>query len=147
LGMNLEDNPLSAATRRDLPFINGMQTLGILANFQEPGLNLAGTASYEDERAAQTGAQNLELFDDYLKSWGTLMALIGIVQPLRSLTAESAGNEARFVAEVDGVAVDRLLNQLDGLLPGATSDPAPAAPAPATPATPMPAAPSGTPPQ
>ena len=120
LGMNLKDNPLSAATRSELPFLNGMETLGVLANFQEPGVNLAGTAGYADEGAAALGAQNLEHLDDYLQSMSSLMALIGIQQPLRSLTAEAQGNQARFVAEVDGTAVNRLLTQLDGVLPSTT---------------------------
>lgn len=132
IGINLKENPLSAATRNDLPFLNGMATLGILANFEEPGLNLAGTASYDDDNAARLGAQNLEQLDDYLQSMGWLMALFGIAQPLRSLTAEARGNEARFVAEVDGVAIDRLLSQADAILPGASS-PAPPTSGTATP--------------
>lgn len=120
LGMNLKENPVSAATRSDLPFLNGMESLGVLANFQEPGVNLAGTAGYADEGAAVLGAQNLEHLDDYLQSMSSLMALIGIQQPLRSLTAEAQGKQARFVAEVDGAAVDRLLTQLDGVLPSAS---------------------------
>jgi hypothetical protein len=119
LGMNLKDNPISAATRSDLPFLNGMATLGLLANFEEPGMNVAGTAMYDDDNSARLGAQNLESFDDYLQSMGWVMALFGIAQPLRSLTAEAQGHEARFVAQVDGVAVDRLLSQADALLPGA----------------------------
>ena len=118
-GLNLKENPLSAATRSDLPFLNGMATLGVLANFEEPGINLAGTAQYDDENAARTGAQNLEAFDDYLQSMGWVMALFGVAQPLRSLTAEAQGSEARFVAQIDGALVDRLLMQADGLLPGA----------------------------
>ena len=118
-GLNLKENPLSAATRGELPFVNGMATLGVLANFEEPGMNLAGTAQYDDENAARLGAQNLEAFDDYLQTMGWVMALFGVAQPLRSLTAEAQGNEARFVAQIDGAAVDRLLVQADALLPGA----------------------------
>jgi len=124
LGVNLKDNPISAATRGELPFLNGMATLGLLANFEEPGMNLAGTAVYDDENGARLGAQNLESFDDYLQSMGWVMALFGIAQPLRTLTAEAQGTEARFVAEVDGNAVDRLLSQADALLPGAVPGPA-----------------------
>lgn len=118
-GLNLKENPLSAATRGELPFVNGMATLGVLANFEDPGMNLAGTAQYDDESAARFGAQNLEAFDDYLQTMGWVMALFGVAQPLRSLTAEAQGNEARFVAQIDGAAVDRLLVQADALLPGA----------------------------
>lgn len=134
LGMNLTQNPLSEATRSQLPFLNGMETIGILANFQEPGMHLAGTASYADGASASQGARHLEQFDETLQSMGWLMALFGIAQPLRSLSAEATGEQARFVAEIDGALVDRLLIQADGLLPGATASPAPAsAPAPATP--------------
>ncbi|HEU5073464.1 MAG TPA: hypothetical protein VFU02_04815 [Polyangiaceae bacterium] len=127
-GLNLKENPLSAAARSDLPFLNGMGTLGVLANFEEPGMNLAGTAQYDDENAARLGAQNLEAFDDYLQSMGWVMALFGVAQPLRSLTAEAQGTQARFVAQVDGALVDRLLAQADGLLPGAGAAPPGAAP-------------------
>src|SRR5690606_34893657 len=103
---------------------------GVLANFQEPGLNLAGTAGYADEGAAALGAQNLEHLDEYLQSMSSFMALIGIQQPLRSLTAEAQGKEARFVAEVDGAAVDRMLTRLEGGLRSTTPAP-PAAEPPA----------------
>lgn len=141
-GINLKENPLSAATRNDLPFLNGMATLGLLANFEEPGMNLAGTAQYDDEGAARLGAQNLEAFDDYLQSMGWVMALFGVAQPLRSLTAEAQGSEARFVAQIDGAAVDRLLIQADALLPGAPGGGPPLFSAPATSAPPAPSAPA-----
>jgi len=137
-GLNLKENPLSSATRSELPFLNGMATLGVLANFEEPGINLAGTAQYDDENAARLGAQNLEAFDDYLQSMGWVMALFGVAQPLRSLTAEAQGSEARFVAQIDGAAVDRLLGQADALLPGAGSGPPLITPAPPSGGAPTP---------
>ena len=118
LGINLKENPFSEATHQQLPFLNGMQTLGVLANFQDPGVNLAGTATYPDANAARTGADTMKQLNDYLQSMGWVMALFGIAQPLRSLTTEAAGSEVRFVAQVDGVAADRLLGQLDMILPG-----------------------------
>jgi hypothetical protein len=134
MGVNLKDNPLSAATRRDLPFLNGMETLGVIANFEDPGVNLAGTATYPDASAAQQGAQSLKQLNDYLQSMGWLMALLGIAQPLKSLVTESALTEARFVAQIDGAAADRLIGQLDAFLPGGSQAPMSAptpAPAPA----------------
>lgn len=139
-GLNLKENPLSAATRSDLPFLNGMATLGMLANFEEPGMNLAGTAQYDDENAARLGAQNLEAFDDYLQSMGWVMALFGVAQPLKSLTAEAQGAEARFVAQIDGAAVDRLLVQADALLPGAAGGGPPLISAPPPTSAPPPGA-------
>ena len=134
-GINLKENPLSEATHQQLPFLNGMQTLGVLANFQDPGVNLAGTATYADPSAARQGADTMQQLNDYLRSMGWVMALFGIAQPLKSLVTEAAGSEARFVAQVDGAAADRLLGQLDAILPGGapTAAPQPSSRAPGSP--------------
>jgi hypothetical protein len=79
--LNLEESPVSAATRQQLPFLQGMATLGLLANFQEPGLNLAGTAGYSSAGEATRGAAGMEAMAEYLQAMGGLLAWFGGCAP------------------------------------------------------------------
>lgn len=145
MSLNLKESPVSNATRQQLAFLQGMSTLGLLGNFQDPGLNLAGTAGYGSAGEATRGAENLDALSESVKSLGGLLAWIGMAQPLRQVRSQVRESNVEFVAEVDGTALDALLAQIDRYLPTPPGAP-PSTPAPAT-ATPptggLPA--SGTP--
>jgi hypothetical protein len=89
----------------------------MVANFEHPGLNLAGTFSYADAQASARGAQNLVMLKNQLQSYSFLMALLGLAQPLRRLEAQANDKETKFVAEVDGRAVMQGLEFADKMLP------------------------------
>ena len=93
-----------------------MKTVALLGNFQEPGLNLAGTLSYTDEESAQRGAENLVRVRGMLEGYAPFMALLGIPQPVRKLEAQAKKEEVSFVAGVDGAAVGVLLDKAKDFL-------------------------------
>jgi hypothetical protein len=131
-GFDLRAQPITDAVRAQLPFLDGLETGRMVGNFKPPGLNVAGTLSYGEDQAAQKGAQNLSNLSQQLASWGWLMQLVGISQPVRRLEAQAAGKETQFVAELDGQGVAGLLDQAARLLPAALpSQPVPATTSPA----------------
>ncbi len=121
-GFDLRAQPLTDATRQQLPFLEGLETARMLANFEPPGLNVAGTLTYPDEAAAQRGAAALKRVDEMAKSWGWVASLLGIAQPIQKLEAQSQGSDAQFVAGLDGKAVGQLLDQAANYL-GVPSQP------------------------
>jgi hypothetical protein len=122
-GADLESQPVSAAVREQVAFVDGLRTLSFVGNFADPGLNLAGTLAYESEDAASRGADNLRKLHATLSSAGLLMALAGIPQPVRKLDAVAQQKETRFVVGVDAAAIAALLEKaqtyLGSLTPGA----------------------------
>lgn len=110
-GFDLRAQPITDAVRQQLLFLEGLETGRMVGNFQPPGLNVAGTLTYGDQAAAQKGAQNLANLSQQLSSWGWLMQLIGISQPVKRLEAQHESKDAKFVAELDGQGIAALLDQ------------------------------------
>ncbi|MFZ5891429.1 MAG: hypothetical protein ACOY0T_10290 [Myxococcota bacterium] len=124
-GADLTSQPLPAAAREQLAFVDGLRTVALLGNFADPGLNLAGTLTYGEADAAHRGAENLKQLHGQLSSYAPLMALLGIPQPVRSLNAQAEDKEVRFVAGVDGAAVAVLLEKAESYLSSLAARPAP----------------------
>jgi len=113
---DLTSNPLPAAARDQISFTEGLDTLALIGNFEDPGLNLAGTLSYGDANKAQRGAQNLVLTRSMLDRYAPFLALMGIPQPIRRLEAQPKDETVSFVMAVDGAAVAVLLDKAQELL-------------------------------
>jgi hypothetical protein len=96
--------------------LNGLETLAFVGNFAEPGLNLAGTLVYGDEAGAKQGAANVQALSQKLGTYGPILALMGIPQPVRKLEAEAKGKEAAFVVGLDAAAIGALLDKLPDYL-------------------------------
>jgi hypothetical protein len=111
-GADLRAQALPEAASSNLAFLNGLETLAFLGNFQDPGVNLAGTLVYRDEAGARLGAQNVQALAQKLGTYGTLLALVGVPQPVRQLQAEAKGKQAAFVVGLDGAALLQLLDKL-----------------------------------
>jgi hypothetical protein len=111
-GADLRGQAIPAAASSNLAFMNGLSTLAFVGNFKEPGVNLAGTLVYEDEAGATLGAQNVQALSQKLGTYGTLLALVGVPQPVRQLQAEAKGKQAAFVVGLDGPALIQLLDKL-----------------------------------
>jgi hypothetical protein len=117
LAIDSKAQPISQALTEQLAFLDGLHSARVLGNFQPPGVNLAGTMSYADDQAAQRGATNLARVQDLLSSYGWLMALIGIAQPIRRLEARAEATDTKFVCEVDSRAIGQLLDQAEQFIP------------------------------
>jgi hypothetical protein len=105
-GADLRAQAIPEAATSNLAFLN----------FADPGINLAGTLVYGDEAAAKQGADNVQSLSQKLGTYGTLLALMGIPQPVRQLQAEAKGKEAAFVMGLDADAIGALLDKLPGYL-------------------------------
>nr|PZN27375.1 MAG: hypothetical protein DIU78_05290 [Pseudomonadota bacterium] len=109
-GADFTTHPVPDAARRELAFLDGVSTLSLVGNFAEPGLNAAGTLTYGTPEAAVRGATQVKDLSNRLGTYGPLLALVGIAQPVRKLEAEAVDDEVRFVLGIDGAAVARLLD-------------------------------------
>lgn len=108
---DLETNPISAAAREQLPFAGGLQRVRMVGNFQPPGINVAGTSTYEDAPKAQQGAAQMNELEQTIRQWGWAAALMGMQQPVRQLSAHPNGAEVDFVIGLDAAAVTGMLDQ------------------------------------
>lgn len=115
-GADLRAQAIPEAATSNLAFLSGLETMAFVGNFADPGINLAGTLVYGDEAAAKQGADNVQSLSQKLGTYGTLLALMGIPQPVRQLQAEAKGKEAAFVMGLDADAIGALLDKLPGYL-------------------------------
>jgi len=113
---DLTSNPVPAAAREQLSFTEGLETLALVGNFEEPGINLAGTLSYGDAATAERGAQNLLAVRGTLDRYAPFLALVGIPQPIRRLEAKPREKTVGFVMAVDGSAIAVVLDKAQELM-------------------------------
>ena len=113
-GGDLRVQPTTEAVRQELKFLNGLETVRMLGNFKDPGLNFAGTLTYETEQAAQLGAAALVELRSTLQTYGWMIALLGVSQPVKRLEAQPKGKETQFVVGIDGLAIGQLFEKLVG---------------------------------
>ena len=113
---DLTSNPVPAAAREQLSFTEGLETLALVGNFEEPGLNLAGTLGYGDATTAERGAQNLLAVRGMLDRYAPFLALVGIPQPIRRLEAKPKDKTVGFVMALDGSAIAVLLDKAQELM-------------------------------
>lgn len=114
-GFDFTSSPLPDATRQELPFLNGIDTLALVGNFDDPGLNLAGTLSYDDAAAAERGAQNLAALHGLVDRYAPFLSLLGIGNPVRRLDVQPKDKDVAFVAAIDGAAVAALLDRAQAM--------------------------------
>ena len=115
-GADLRAQAIPEAASNNLGFLNGLETMAFVGNFADPGINLAGTLTYGDEAGAKAGADNVQSLSQKLGTYGALLSLMGIPQPVRQLQAESKGKEAAFVVGLDAGAMGELLDKLPSYL-------------------------------
>jgi hypothetical protein len=122
-GADLTSQPLPKAARSELEFLEGMKTGSLVGNFQDPGLNLAGTMTYEKPEDAKRGADKMLDLYRQLGNYSIVMALFGFPQPIKKLDAQAEEDKVRFVAGVDGQAVAVLLDKAQSYLASVSPPP------------------------
>jgi hypothetical protein len=115
-GADLRAQVIPDALRSNLAFLDGLETLSVVGNFADPGINLAGSLVYGDEAGAKKGADNVRNLSQTLSAYAPFLALLGIPQPVRKLDAEAKGKDAAFVVGIDAAAIGALLDKLPDLL-------------------------------
>jgi hypothetical protein len=115
-GADLRTHPVSDAARSQLPFLNGLETAAVVGNFQDPGLNFAGTLTYPDEAGASAGAGQLLETRQTLDAYAPFLAMLGIPQPVKQLEARAEGKKVECVIGVDGQAIGVVLDKAQDFL-------------------------------
>ncbi|MBN1607944.1 MAG: hypothetical protein JW940_15005 [Polyangiaceae bacterium] len=145
-GWDLAGQPAPDALRRQLGFLEGLETARVVGNYESPGVNLAGTLSYGDAVAATRGAESLNRMQDLMARYEWVFKALGVGQPLERLQAEPRDKEATFVVAINGNSLKQILVRLPTLnpsafAPGTSDSPANSAPTTGGPATTAPAQP------
>jgi hypothetical protein len=93
----------------NLPWIQHMQVARVIANFQPPGMNVAGTLTYPNEAEAASAASGARALGGWVR---TLGPLLGGVQ-LQGLEVGAQGSDLRCAFALD----DRTLRALTAMVP------------------------------
>lgn len=108
-GMDLDAQPVPAVLRTRLEFLNHLRAARLLGNYHSPGLNLAGTLSFDTSEGSETAAQELNQAARSLERYELLMTALSIPRIIVAIEAKSTGRDTQVAAELDGQAIARLL--------------------------------------
>lgn len=92
--------PAIDAAAQQFPFFKGMRALRILGNFAPPGLNLAGSVTYDTPENAVVGADSLARLSD-LNPWLNLLMAIGLGVSLPPMITARNGRDVAFTQPID----------------------------------------------
>lgn len=110
LGIDLDSQPVPAAFGDKLTFLQGLRAARLLGNFRSPGVNVAGTLTYNEPRRAAEAAEELASAREDLGKYALLLAALNIPQPIDRLDARAADKEMQVAVELDGAAVAKILD-------------------------------------
>lgn len=137
-GVDFKGQPAVKAAVGDYAFLDGLETGRVVGNFEPPGMNFAGTLTYEDEAKAEKATTGLLQINDTLQRYSLFMSLAGIQNPIRNLQAKPVGKESQFVVSLEGRAVEWLVKQLADYVGMHDTRPIPATTGTAAPSSPPP---------
>lgn len=115
LGVDLDAQPVPAVVRTRLAFLEGLRAGRLLGNFDTPGLNLAGSLTYDRPDTAAAAAADIEAQVATLDKYAVLMSVLRIPRPIRRVQAQAVGQDAQVVLEVEGRAIGVLLARAEEL--------------------------------
>jgi hypothetical protein len=111
LAGDVATEPRIAAAARMAPFLAGLSSFRIVGNFQSPGVNVAGTLSYNDAASAAAGANALRGLAQ-MSTITTVLAIFGMGAPIQNLQVENHDRDTSFVTSSDAESLARLLAQV-----------------------------------
>jgi hypothetical protein len=116
LALDTKSIPLSTFTGGfPLKGTDGMTALRLLANFQPPGMHVAGSATYADDAHAKAGAAGLQaLFSS--TAFTVLTSALGV--SVRDVKVAPAKDDAQIAFAVDDTSMRNLLARLPALFGG-----------------------------
>lgn len=92
--------PAIEAAAQQFPFFRGMRALRILGNFAAPGLNLAGSVTYDTPDNALSGEDSLARLSE-LNPWIKMLLAFGLGVSLPPMTTARTGNDVAFTQPID----------------------------------------------
>ena len=116
MGMDIREHPEVSALETKWRFLKGLESARVLGNFQEPGINFAGTMTYKDEGSAAEGAQSIRDVREWIKAITFFATWFGYGDPIKQLEVRPNGKAAQFVVGLDAASVNKLIDGLGGLL-------------------------------
>ncbi len=116
IGVDLDAQPIPSTLGEQVELLKSVRAARLLGNFEEPGLNFAGTLSYRDPESAEEASKRIEGLTESLDRYGVLLAALQIPQPIVRLEAKPTGKETQVVAELRGDSVAELLKNASQLL-------------------------------
>lgn len=109
-GIDLDSQPVPAAFRTQLTFLNELRAARLLGNFRAPGFNLAGSLSYDRPQGASKAAAELMKIEESLERYEMVLTALRIPQPISSLQARAIDKEAQLAVEFEGGALQAILD-------------------------------------
>lgn len=117
LGVDLDAQPVPATIRSELDFLAGLRGARLLGNFESPGLNVAGSLSYDTKERAELARGRIDSSVVALERATWLLTILKVPRPIRSFETNASGQTVKFAAELEGRAVAMgigYLGELDG---------------------------------
>lgn len=109
LGIDLDAQAVPATVRSRVSFLEGLRAGRLLGNFRDPGMNLAGTLSYDRAESATQAAETMEALVGRMEKYAILFEVLKIQQPLRRFETRAQGRDTQVVLEVEGRAIGMAL--------------------------------------
>lgn len=117
-GIDLDSQPVPAAFRTQLEFLNQLRAARLLGNFRDPGLNLAGTLTYETPRSAESATLELTGLEKNLGKYEIILAALRVPKPIRSLRAQAIDKDTQVAVELNGRAIAAFMDNAAQFLDG-----------------------------
>ncbi|MDF2693679.1 MAG: hypothetical protein K0S65_2062, partial [Labilithrix sp.] len=95
--------PAEAMRQIPVPFLQSMKALRVLITFKEPGVQIAGSLTYPDEKAAGTASEHVKQIANQAK-W---LALIGV--KIQSVDVKTEKQDVQVKLEVDDQSLRQVL--------------------------------------
>ncbi len=105
-------DPQVAALMSQMPFLNGMKMLRMIGNFDPPGMNLAGTLTYDDAATAEAGRASLQQVHQNIATIGLIAAAFGVAQPIQKLEIQVIDSSLQVSMALDANAATGILDLL-----------------------------------
>lgn len=105
LGVDLDAQPVPATIRSELDFLAGIRGARLIGNFESPGLNVAGTLSYDSRERAEFARGRIDSSVTSLERATWLLTILKVPRPIRRFESSVAGQTVQFATELEGRAV------------------------------------------
>jgi hypothetical protein len=95
-----------------LPWLKGMRAARILGNFQEPGMQIAGTLTYGEPAQAAAAGDGLR----QVSNMANLLAVTGLTPQIQNLEITPAQTDVQYKFNVDDRSLRGLLTAIPGFV-------------------------------
>lgn len=98
------------AALQSMPFLSGANAIRLIGNFQSPGMNFAGTLSFNDEQGASASNSQLESLKS-LSPFMSLLSAIGLGISIPPIQSAQSGKDVGFTIAMDEGTARTLLRK------------------------------------